>query len=182
MIDFMADIKNKKNMIKCNIKTLMATSVLCVFFNVVLIYGMENDNNNDTNKNNKSEQIFKIEVQQNEDNTQKKEKILETKKDDLNNFIIKRRYKKIKGNIFLNFEGDISLLFCCNLCNDKEKNMNKYFQKPIDEDQEELDYKQIELKELDSIGLNQQNDSQDHILNTNPEVTNNNQLNTESEE
>ena len=37
MIDFMANIKNKKNMTMCNIKTLVATSVLCVFFNGVLI-------------------------------------------------------------------------------------------------------------------------------------------------
>jgi len=44
MIDFMANITNKKNMTKCNIKTLMATSVLCVFFNGVLIYGMIDDN------------------------------------------------------------------------------------------------------------------------------------------
>jgi len=115
----------------------------------------------------------------------KKEKILETKKDDLDNFIIKRRYEKIKGNIFLNFEGDISLLFCCNLCNDKETNMNEYFQKLINEGQEDLGYKQIELKDLDSIGLSQQSDNQDHVLNTNPEVTipqNNNQLSTGSEE
>lgn len=146
MIDFMANIKNKKNMTMCNIKTLMATSVLCVFFNGILIYGMEN-NDNDTNNNNKNESNFKIEVLQNDDDTQKKEKILETKKDDLNNFIIKRRYKKIKDNMFLNFEGDISLLFCFNLCNGKEKNMETYFQKPIDEDQDDLDLELIE-KEL----------------------------------
>jgi len=73
MIDFMANIKNKKNMTMCNIKTLMATSVLCVFFNGILIYGME-DNDNDTNNNNKNESNFKIEVLQNDDDTQKKRK------------------------------------------------------------------------------------------------------------
>ena len=41
MIDFIVNIKNKKNMTKCNIKTLVATSVLCVFFNGILIYGMK---------------------------------------------------------------------------------------------------------------------------------------------
>lgn len=41
MIDFMVNIKNKKDMTKCNIKTFVATSVLCVFFNGILIYGMK---------------------------------------------------------------------------------------------------------------------------------------------
>ena len=41
MIDFMANIKSKKNMTMCNIKTLIATSVLCVFFNGAAIYGMK---------------------------------------------------------------------------------------------------------------------------------------------
>ena len=43
MVDLMTNIKNKKNMIKCNIKTLVATSVLCVFFNGALIYGMKEE-------------------------------------------------------------------------------------------------------------------------------------------
>ena len=46
--------------------------------------------------------------------------------------------KKIKDNIFLNFEGDISLLFCCNLCNNKPEKVEEYFQKHI-----------LELKNID---------------------------------
>ena len=168
MIDFMVNIKNKKNMIKCNIKTLMATSVLCVFFNVVLIYGTENNDDNDTNNNNKEESFFKIEVLQDEDDTQKKEKILEAKKDNLDNFKIRKKKKKIKDNILLNFEGDISLLFCFNLCNGKEENVEKYFQKPIDEDQDYLDYKQIsgELKDFDNT--NQSPNNPTHEQNEEP--------------
>ena len=44
MIDFMVNIKNKKNMTIGNMKTFMTTSVLCVFFNGILIYGMKNNN------------------------------------------------------------------------------------------------------------------------------------------
>ena len=51
MIDFMANIKNKKNMTKCNMKTLMATSALCVFFNGALIYGMEGNTQENVNNN-----------------------------------------------------------------------------------------------------------------------------------
>ena len=71
MIDFMVNIKNKKDMTKCNIKTLMATSVLCIFFNGVLIYGT--DNSDDEKNDNKNKPILTIEEQQNNNNKQQNE-------------------------------------------------------------------------------------------------------------
>ena len=142
MIDFMVNIKNKKNMIKCNIKTLMATSVLCVFFNGVLIYGT--DNSDDEKNDNKNKPILTIEEQQNNNNKQQKEyedsvikEIMEGDEVDEDKIITMRK-KKIKDNIFLNFEGDISLLFCFNVCNNKPEKVDEYFQEKkehIDENQ-----------------------------------------------
>ena len=142
MIDFMVNIKNKKNMIKCNIKTLMATSVLCVFFNGVLIYGTENDDDNDTqkndNNNNNNVKSLTIENQLSEDDFsmfKKCDDILEDYEDKIK---IMKKKKKIKDNIFLNFEGDISLLFCFNVCNNKPEKVDEYFQEKkehIDENQ-----------------------------------------------
>ena len=137
MIDFMANIKNKKNMTMGNMKTLMATSVLFVFFNGVLIYGTEDSDNDNDNKNNAT--ILNFEGSQHNNNKQQNENedsvIKEIMEDDEvdEDKIITMRKKKIKDNIFLNFEGDISLLFCFNFCNGKENNMNYYFQKPIEE-------------------------------------------------
>ena len=138
MIDFMANIKNKKNMTMCNIKTLMATSFLCVFFNGVLIYGTEDSNDEKSdNKNNAtilnfggSQQNNNEQQYENEDSVIKE--IMEGDEVDEDKIITLRK-EKIKDNIFLNFEGDISLLFCFNFCNGKENNMNYYFQKPIEE-------------------------------------------------
>lgn len=136
MIDFMVNIKNKKDMTKCNIKTLMATSVLCIFFNGILIYGM--DNSDDEKDDNKNKPILTIEEQQDNNNKQQNEyedptikKIYEEMEDDGDKIITMK--KKIKDNILLNFEGDISLLFCFNLCNNKPEKVEEYFQKPIDE-------------------------------------------------
>ena len=142
MIDFMVNIKNKKDMTKCNIKTLMATSVLCIFFNGVLIYGT--DNSDDEKNDNKNKPILTIEEQQNNNNKQQNEyedsvikEIMENDEVDEDKIITMRK-KKIKDNIFLNFEGDISLLFCCNLCNNKPEKVEEYFQKHI-----------LELKNID---------------------------------
>lgn len=145
MIDFMANIKNKKNMTKCNMKTLMATSALCVFFNGALIYGMDNHTQKNVNNNNeqpeeqptKHVKVVKIE---NFNNVQEPKN-----NNDLGNFndnktpihkLLKEEYtnphKKLKkrknnsNNIFFNYKDHFSLLFCCNLCNDKAQNEYLY--------------------------------------------------------
>ena len=149
MIDFMANIKNKKNITKCNMKTLMATSALCVFFNGALIYGMDNHTpenvNNNTNEQpegqpTKHVKVVKIE---NFNNVQEPKN-----NNDLDNFnnnettihkLFKEEYtnpyKKLKkeknnsNNIFFNYKDHFSLFFCCNLCNDRAQNRKKYLYK-----------------------------------------------------
>lgn len=157
MIDFMANIKNKKNMTKCNMKTLMATSALCVFFNGALIYGMDNHTPENVNNNNNNEQpegqptkhvkVVKIE---NFNNVQEPEN-----NNDLDNFnnnetpihkLLKEEYtnpyKKFKkgknnsNNIFFNYKDHFSLLFCCNLCNDKMQNRNEYLNESSQREEE----------------------------------------------
>jgi len=146
MIDFMANIKNKKNMTKCNMKTLMATSVLCVFFNGALIYGMDGHTQENVNNNNNGQpegqptkhvKVVKIE---NFNNLQEPKNNNDL--DNLNNNetpihkLLKEEYtnpyKKIKkrknnsNNIFFNYKDHFSLFFCCNLCNDKAQNKYLY--------------------------------------------------------
>lgn len=143
MIDFMANIKNKKNMTKCNMKTLMATSVLCVFFNGALIYGMEghtqeNVNNNNNNEQPEGQQFPHVVVVENVNNDQKIENNnnldkLETLIYGQLNGEVHEFYgkgvKKNSNNIFFNYKDHFSLFFCCNLCNDKAQNRKEYLYK-----------------------------------------------------
>ena len=146
MIDFMANIKNKKNMTKCNMKTLMATSALCVFFNGALIYGMDNHTpenvNNNTNEQpegqpTKHVKVVKIEnfnnVQEPKnnndlDNFNNNEttihKLLKEEDPDFSKKL--KKGKNNSSNIFFNYKDHFSLFFCCNLCNDKAQNRKKY--------------------------------------------------------
>lgn len=167
MVDFMTNIKNKKNMTKCNIKTLMATSVLCVFFNGILIYGMEGGPTvlNNINFNNNQEKLknfnidpsvqvsdknfdinpFFQEPDQNFNfNGNEEGKLNENKNESFNinpKYTIKKKKTKgdilknvqniqnIQKNILRNYKGHLSLCLCCNLFNNKEENMCKFFAK-----------------------------------------------------
>ena len=151
MIDFIVNIKNKKNMTKFNIKTFVATSVLCVFFNGAAIYGMKEK------KGEKGEEKETVLILENNDDkgeeklkTEEGEKELEDKdKSGTNKLkdikmepkvkkLEKNIQKNIQKNIFLNYRGNYSLLFCCNLCNNKEANMNEFLK----------EQNALELKEL----------------------------------
>lgn len=168
MIDFMANIKNKKNMTKCNMKTLMATSALCVFFNGALIYGMdgntqENVNNNNNNEQPKGQQVGQVFVMGNVNNDQepKNNKTInippynETpnhkhlKEDDINYYKKLKKEKNNSSNIFFNYKDHFSLLFCCNLCNDKVQNKYKYLHK--------------RSKKYDELSENESNQGEDEI-------------------
>ena len=151
MIDFMANIKNKKNMTKCNMKTLMATSALCVFFNGAIIYGMDGHTQENVNNNNneqpEGQQVGQVFVMGNGNNDQepKNNKTLnmsqynETpnykhlKEDDINYYKKLKKGKNNSSNIFFNYKDHFSLFFCCNLCNDKAQNRNKYIYRKYDE-------------------------------------------------
>lgn len=124
MIDFMVNIKNKKNMTMGNMKTLMATSLLYVFFNGILIYGVEkNQKFNFTENEHKDHEIplydnNNTNIEYNnfipnkiEEDEGAKDKPIKIKKT-----------KKTSDNIFFNYKGNFSLLFCFNLCNNKEDN------------------------------------------------------------
>lgn len=176
MIDFMANIKNKKNMTKCNIKTLMATSVLCVFFNGVLIYGMYNEaensesdfifsgdnisinknnhikNDNDSNIDN-MESLMKQQVKKNE-NLYKNDEIFNKR----NRKKITYFDKKEDSSIFFNYKGNFSLLFCCNFCNNKKENRKKYLKEKRDKEEcdDEIDVILKYNNNMD-IGLNDNN-------------------------
>lgn len=144
MIDFMANIKNKKNMTKCNMKTLMATSALCVFFNGALIYGTDNHTQENVNNNNNEQQEGpqggQVFVMKNVNNDQEHKNNKNFNIPQYNGTpihkLLKEEYtnssKKLKkgknnsNNIFFNYKDHFSLLFCCNLCNDKAQNRRKY--------------------------------------------------------
>ena len=115
MIDFMANIKNKKNMTKCNMKTLMATSALCVFFNGALIYGMDGHTQENVNNNNneqpEGQQVGQVFVMGNGNNDQEPKNNnnldkLETpipkylKEEDLNSHKKLKKGKNNGNNIF----------------------------------------------------------------------------------
>ena len=170
MIDFMVNIKNKQNMTKFNIKTFVATSVLCVFFNGAAIYGMKEKKETVLtlgNNNDKGEEKLKTEegkketviiLENNDDKGEEKLKTEEGKneledkdKSGKNNITyikmepkVKKIRKNIQKNIFLNYRGKYSLLFCCNLCNNKEANMNEFLK---EQNALELNEKKKELIE-----------------------------------
>ena len=171
MIDFMANIKNKKNMTKCNIKTLMATSVLCVFFNGALIYGMEgntpedvNNNKNEQNNNNnngpqnkpvvviKKGNVNNDQEPKNNNNLDKLETPIPKylKEEDLNSHKKLKKGKNNGNNIFFNYKDHFSLFFCCNLCNDKEYNRNKYLHNK-------------RLRKYDNLAKNDSNQAEEEI-------------------
>ena len=114
----MVNIKNKQNMTKFNIKTFVATSVLCVFFNGILIYGMKDSNTNKENlETNDMEEKIK------EKDMYKKEMPIK---------LVKQN--KIPDNILFNYKGNLSLLCCCNLWNNKKENMKKYKEEKLKEE------------------------------------------------
>lgn len=152
MVDLMTNIKNKKNMIKCNIKTLVATSVLCVFFNGALIYGMKEKKQSHSSYQSCKSHISGIFYSENEkniketvdpeilikklnDNEDKSYKIipkytmekLKMKKKTKGNIL--KNVQNIQKNILRNYKGHLSLCLCCNLFNNKEENMCKFFAK-----------------------------------------------------
>ena len=147
MIDFMANIKNKKNMTKCNMKTLMATSALCLFFNGALIYGMDNHTQENVNNNNNEQQEGpqggQVFVMKNVNNDQEHKnnknfnipqyngtpihKLLKEEDPDFSKKL--KKGKNNSSNIFFNYKDHFSLFFCCNLCNDKAQNRKKYLYK-----------------------------------------------------
>ena len=119
MIDFMANIKNKKNMTKCNIKTFVATSVLCVFFNGAAIYGM-NDESEDTvgGKGNKKKEKV-IEVNFNGTEEEKNENEIPVKKYKI--IVSDKKKQKTEGIRIHNYKGNISLCCCVNYFNNFDK-------------------------------------------------------------
>ena len=156
MVDLMTNIKNKKNMIKCNIKTLVATSVLCVFFNGALIYGMKEEKqshssyqscrfhisgifHSENEKNIKETVDPEILIKKLNDNEDKSYKIIpkytmeklkmkkKTKGNILKNVQNIQNIQNIRKNILRNYKGHLSLCLCCNLFNNKEENMHKFF-------------------------------------------------------
>lgn len=135
MIDFMANIKNKKNMTMCNIKTLVATSVLCVFFNGVAIYGMHDPTDM---KNNGGEPLNlnyngNVGGKGNDNNIEVAQIVIEknngpSDKNNKNKHFNHKDFEKKKGKdkcfppYCYNYKGNFSLLFCFNFCNGPESN------------------------------------------------------------
>ena len=42
-----------------------------------------------------------------------------------------KNIKEIRENILYNYKGDFSLCFCCNLCNNKKENLDKFFDEQL---------------------------------------------------
>ena len=139
MVDFMANIKNKKDMTKCNIKILMATSVLCVFFNGVLnIYGMEGEDNN-------LKPLLKKKFINEEYETPGREGNLGVD--------LKNKRKIICNCIpYTNPKGNISICCCFNYCNDPDC----------------ADWADWEEEEDDDSFLNKKNEKYEYIRNLYP--------------
>ena len=191
MIDFMVNIKNKKSMTICNIKTLVATSVLCVFFNGVLIYGTKeepiiinkNDNNNNvmefTNLNNKEEKKNK-----NENEVKHIEVVSGQNIYSPVYLQMKRRKKKKDEEKFFpdycyNYKGNFALLCCCNFCNGKKKD---YEENPLNKNEELIEMQDFNPKGDNTnpkgdnskpisspILINIDNSQPDHIENNGPQ-------------
>ena len=158
----MANIKNKKDMTKCNIKILMATSVLCVFFNGAAIYGAETGSGpfREDQNNNMENQEIKIN-KENEDffekgNLKQSEYL---KINNFNNFEyvdLKNKRKIICNCIpYTNPKGNISICFCCNYCNDPDW---------VDW----ADWADWEEEEDDDSFLNKENEKYEYIRNLYP--------------
>ena len=193
MIDFMVNIKNKKNMTMCNIKTLVATSVLCVFFNGVLTYGaneehiiinknennvMEEEiidpNNNKGEKNNKNKNTGKPHIEIVSDKILNGQGYLQIKK---------RRKKKDEEKFFpdycYNYKGNFALLCCCNFCNGKKKDDEE---NPLNKNEELIEMQDFNPKGDNTnpkgdnskpisspIPINIDNSQPDHIENNGPQ-------------
>ena len=174
MMDFIANIKNKKNITMGNMKTFMTTSVLCVFFNGILIYGMKEEN--DTQKqeiklnninnikndniensiNNEKPQIENINDMPSLNGKQNGKNFFETDENfkKLNTEDIILPDKEKDSNIFYNYKGNLSLCCCCNLWNNKKENQIKYDeeQRMLEDEQQKEDYKEILLEKSSEEG------------------------------
>ena len=152
MVDLMANIKNEKNMTMGNIKTFVATSVLWVFFNGAAIYGMKekkshssyqtcrshisgifHSENEKKIKETVNPEILIEKLNDNEDKSYKiipkytMEKLGMKKKTKGNILKNVQNIRNIRKNILRNYKGHLSLCLCCNLFNNKEENMYKFF-------------------------------------------------------
>ena len=67
----------------------------------------------------------------NSTNKKKKKKKEKKKKKKKKKLMNPKNIKEIRENILYNYKGDFSLCFCCNLCNNKKENLDKFFDEQL---------------------------------------------------